>query len=446
MTTKIKTLLIFSLIIATALLMGCETDSSTDPVITQASFTVTIENVSGEFDFFASGVFNEPISNLASPATPGPIQPGDSYEFNFAAAPGHKLSLATMFVLSNDLFYAPDGDGIELFDALDNPITGDITDQFHLWDAGTEVNEEPGVGMNQPPLQAGPNTGPDDPNNTVRLVNDAFTYPSVSEVIDVTLTYDGNYEFTLEIQNVSAGASIETPLAPGVFVIHTDANPLFTEGMPDYGDGLESLAEDGDPSGLGSYLDTESGLATPLAPGVWVVHTSDMPFFAEGQPDFDEGLEDLAEDGDPGVLSTSLIGQAGIVLKGVFNTPDGSSAPGVLEPGSTYSFTFDADAGDRLSLATMFVQSNDLFYGFGENGLALFNDQGPITGDKTGSIRLWDAGTEANQWPGVGPDQAPRQFGPNAGATDPDNTVRQVNDGYTYPANNEIIKITITTN
>ena len=60
-----------------------------------------------------------------------------------------KLSFATKFVQSNDLFYAPDGEGIAVW-GDDGPITGDITDQIMLWDAGTEVNQEPGTGADQP--------------------------------------------------------------------------------------------------------------------------------------------------------------------------------------------------------------------------------------------------------------------------------------------------------
>ena len=55
-----------------------------------------------------------------------------------------------------------------------------------LWDAGTEVNEEPGVGLNQAPRQAGPNTGMTE-NGIVKMVNDGYTYPAVSEVIRVTI-------------------------------------------------------------------------------------------------------------------------------------------------------------------------------------------------------------------------------------------------------------------
>jgi hypothetical protein len=45
-----------------------------------------------------------------------------------------------------------------------------------LWDAGTEVNELPGVGLSEAPRQSGPDTGPDE-NGNVRIVSDGFTYP-----------------------------------------------------------------------------------------------------------------------------------------------------------------------------------------------------------------------------------------------------------------------------
>ncbi|WP_416208525.1 spondin domain-containing protein [Fodinibius sp.] len=51
-----------------------------------------------------------------------------------------------MFVQSNDLFFSFDSEGIALFDENGNPVSGDITDRIMLWDAGTETDEEPGVG------------------------------------------------------------------------------------------------------------------------------------------------------------------------------------------------------------------------------------------------------------------------------------------------------------
>lgn len=50
-----------------------------------------------------------------------------------------------MFVPSTDLFYAQDENGIAVFDETGMPISGDVTDQVMLWDAGTEENQEPGV-------------------------------------------------------------------------------------------------------------------------------------------------------------------------------------------------------------------------------------------------------------------------------------------------------------
>jgi hypothetical protein len=102
---------------------------------------------------------------------------------------GDMLSFATMYVQSNDLFFSPGETGISLFPG-GNPVTGDITAQVLLFDAGTEVNEQPGVGPNQAPRQAAPDTGPDE-NGTVRAISDVldgFTYPAVDAVITVTIS------------------------------------------------------------------------------------------------------------------------------------------------------------------------------------------------------------------------------------------------------------------
>ena len=79
------------------------------------------------------GVFNTPVGAMAA----GPIRPGDSYEFTVTAAPGMKFFMTQMFGQSNDWFYAPGAKGIALFDNKGAPVSGDITDQFYLWDAGT---------------------------------------------------------------------------------------------------------------------------------------------------------------------------------------------------------------------------------------------------------------------------------------------------------------------
>ena len=119
------------------------------------TFMVRLENTSPAAEFRGAGVFAVPEGAM----DPGPIGPGGAYEFTFFAAPGMRLSFANMFVPSNDFFYAPDGTGIALFDDMGMPVSGDVTSQVMLWDAGSEVNQEPGVGADQVQRQSGPDTG-----------------------------------------------------------------------------------------------------------------------------------------------------------------------------------------------------------------------------------------------------------------------------------------------
>jgi hypothetical protein len=138
-------------------------------------------------DVSESGAFTTPVGA----AGPAPAFPGDAYVFTITAMPGDRLSLATMFVQSNDLFFAPAEAGIALFDSSGNPESGDITGMVLLWDAGTEVNESPGIGPNQAPRQAGADTG-DTENGTVKQVNDGYPYPDVDQVVRITLTPIGS--------------------------------------------------------------------------------------------------------------------------------------------------------------------------------------------------------------------------------------------------------------
>jgi hypothetical protein len=118
------------------------------------------------------------------------LRSGDVFAFKVSGKPGERLTIATMLGQSNDLFYAPKEEGIPLFDADGKPIAGDITSQILLWDAGTEVNEEPGLGPNQPTFQPAPNTGPDEHGvvRPISEVKDGFHYPTVAEVLRVTIT------------------------------------------------------------------------------------------------------------------------------------------------------------------------------------------------------------------------------------------------------------------
>ncbi|MFB3133950.1 MAG: spondin domain-containing protein, partial [Rhodothermales bacterium] len=183
--------------------------------------------------------------------------------------------------------------------------------------------------------------------------------------------------------------------------------------------------------------------AVPLSPGVWVVHADPAPLFTSGAVDRGRGLEAIAEDGTPGMLLDAIAAKVGFG-GAVFNTPEGASAPGPIGPGNAYTFSLVAAPGARLSVVTMFIPSNDLFFAPDENGIALWNPDGnPVTGDVTAQVLLWDAGSEANEEPGVGPNQVQRQSGPNTGPEDGDTTVRLVNDAFTYPAVSDVIRVTI---
>ncbi len=717
-----------------------------------------------------SGIFDTPVGaespGLLTPLMDTAMDVGNAYEFSFTARPGDRLSFATMYVQSNDLFLAPGEIGIPLFTKDGQPISDDVTTLIGLWDAGTEVNEEPGVGENQAPRQAGPNTGADE-GGAVRLVDDGYTYPAVAEMVIVTITSEGGvplsdmddgdmdgetdndgetdgdgdadgdgdggmddgvdgvitpdililtnaligyfqdallvalisdettidgasggtlaiagnewvltdyspdgtlvlngtlnvgedqlpsipvtgeitasgvfngtvsldllvdvsgsepsvtgtitvgvpYDIVDIIAAAEAGgmdgdgdadadadgdmdsdgdmdgdtdmdgedgdmdhaitaadvvdretlkafvlrakemlealtaeeilAALETFRSEGewksgsiyLFVSDLQGNMIFhgedqslegqnlidledlngvkitqellaqvangggfveylwddpliegdedrsspkvgyaaplsilgqefgiasgfypnTVGMDGDGDADEEEGFEGTITSPRTFSDDPAaGLAerrtpaqftvrienigTVLAPGAWVAQRGGTPLFTAGRPDRGHGLEALAEDGNPAGLAANLPRNSG-----TFTTPVGAGGPGPLTPGNAYEFTFVARPGDRLSFATMYVQSNDLFLAPGDTGIALFTDDQPISGDITDQIGLWDAGTEVNEEPGVGANQAPRQAAANTGA-DEGGTVRLVDDGFTYPAVSDIVSITI---
>jgi hypothetical protein len=186
----------------------------------------------------------------------------------------------------------------------------------------------------------------------------------------------------------------------------------------------------------------DGGVAVPLSPTAYAVHEGDNPLFSREEAASDH-LEALAEDGMAGGLAEAAAMDA--------ETADAAAVPvdgdesGPIGPGEAYEFTVEASADHRLSLATMFVQSNDLFYAPGADGIPLFEGGEAVHGDVTDAIQLWDAGTEQNQAPGEGGDQAPRQMEAGAGAPADEavRTLMDVEDGYDYPATGDVIQVTV---
>ena len=196
--------------------------------------------------------------------------------------------------------------------------------------------------------------------------------------------------------------------------------------------------------GSADGLPTAGGEKYPfaLSPGLFVVNHKKNYFFNEGKK-ASKGLENQAEDGNPEILSKSLLTKVGSAYMGIFNTPAGADKPGPLLPGNSYEFSFNGSEGMKLNLIAMFGQSNDLFYS-PQEALDLFDKDGnALSGDITDKLLLWDAGTEVNQAPGVGDEQAPRQKMANTGHAE-NGVVKLVSDGFMYPNTRDVLRVTIT--
>lgn len=195
-----------------------------------------------------------------------------------------------------------------------------------------------------------------------------------------------------------------------------------------------------DPNGLVTAGGNKYPFA--LSPGLFVINHKKQHFFEEGEK-ASSALELQAEDGNPETLSKRLQTKVGSLFMGIFNTPVGADKPGPLLPGSAYEFTFEGAEGMKFNIIAMYGQSNDLFYAPKE-ALDLFDKNGdPLDGDITEKLLLWDAGTEVNQAPGIGDEQAPRQKMANTGKTE-NGVVKLVNDEFRYPKTSDVLRVTIT--
>jgi hypothetical protein len=419
------------------LLIACSTaacgsnDDDTDTMQPQTrTFSVQIQNIA-PWTVLKSAAQTAKTSGMV-----GPAGPGEAFELSFTAGKGQAVSFVSMLGESNDWFFAPGADGIPLYDAAGMPNSGDVTAQVGLWNAGTEVDEEPGVGADTGPKQSMPSQGAPDPDPTVRAIGasmvladgSSFAPPPVPQMIKTTLSYKGNQLFTLRLENISTATTLHTSMgdmpihaSPLLWAVHTKPAPLFAPGMADRGQGLEQIAEAGNTAPLALVMGELSGAATPVSPLVAVVHASGEPFYSIGQGDRGQGLEQLAEAGNAATLAASVPGSI------VVNTPVGAAAAGPALPGHGYQFTITAKPDDRLSFATMFGTSDDWLFGTPAGGIPLFGADGqPVSGDVTSMISLLDAGTEVNEEPGIGPDTGPQQATPDQGPVDPIRQVREV--------------------
>ncbi len=149
---------------------------------------------------------------------------------------------------------------------------------------------------------------------------------------------------------------------------------------------VENLAEPG-----GVFL-------TPL----WVgFHDGNFDSYTLGDM-ASQGIERIAEDGNPGPLREVFASESASGQDGVIFNPEGFAGAPVFEPGSVSTMVFDVDGSTQkyFSYATMVIPSNDAFVANDEaTGHQLFNENGDFMGPM--SFIVWgsqvlDAGTEEN--------------------------------------------------
>lgn len=393
---------------------------------------ISIENVLNSKPLVESGTFQ-------GTGNPALILPGQSSTITFSAAKGEAISFAAMYGASNDLFFAPDNPGIFVYDQDGKPIEGDVSEQVKLWDNGTRVNQLPGSGVNHPGTAESKNI-----SEVIGTDAQGNVYLSASKLIKATLKYNGNSQFTLTLQNTSAGTINETPLSPGVWAVSYIAGgdllnptPIFMEGKPT-ANGLTSLAEAGDNVLLKTHLTENTGIFTPLSPILVVVYNGiENPVYKIGEKDRNEGLKELAQQGNASILAASLKTKNGV--KAVYILPATSSTvllPKISgKPGGAVSQELMVSKGDRLAIATMYGFSNDWFFASGAEGIDPFKK-----GDVSTSMALYNNGTAVDQFPGAGLTQFNLAGTPLIESV-PISVVSNPNAFNTLPAINEIVKV-----
>jgi len=187
-----------------------------------------------------------------------------------------------------------------------------------------------------------------------------------------------------------------------------------------------------------------SSQAAGMSHGVYAIHQDGWPVYEPGEWTLPAtGLERLAEDGNVRPMQAYLEKHPDVVESGIFYKPLGSDSDGELWPGDVYEFHITANPGEMLSFATMLMQSNDIIYGPVDGRLPLFTSNGILrTGDISGKIGIFDAGTEANEDPLTGPNVGLNQQWLDSGEAE-DEAVRDPDDGFPYPAASTIMRITV---
>jgi len=178
---------------------------------------------------------------------------------------------------------------------------------------------------------------------------------------------------------------------------------------------------------------------------LYAVHRGESPIITPGAVvDPRSGMRALAEDGDVRPPRRYIWDNEEVLEGGIaYRNPETDKIQELM-PGNSFVFTVTADPGDRLSLATMLMQSNDAVYGTDGSGIALFDSGGqPISGNVVDQVTLWDFGTEKNELGGFGPNAGMFQGKPGDGERE-NKPVRPIDDGYEYPAPERVLEVIVT--
>ncbi|MFT3702066.1 MAG: spondin domain-containing protein [Agriterribacter sp.] len=429
-----------SIITAASVLLMASCKKDNMPVLKTG--TITVENVLNAKPLVESGTFK-------GTGTPPVILPGQSVSFSFSAAKNQRLTFATMYGWSNDLFFAPANPGIKLYNDDGTPITGDVSSAMKIWDNGTRKNQVPGKAVTHPGTAESPMKNIKEVNGTDDYGN---KYLAASKLMKVSLAYNGNSMFTVTIMNISGGSTNETPFSPGVWAISYVAGgnlllpePIYSMGKPT-ANGLTNIAEAGDNAVLSAYISANTGIFTPLSPVLVVVyhdipgyHGNDGLFFALGEKDRGQGLKDLAQKGNADVLAAYLATKTGVRNVYVLKAPSTTVLlPNIFDSkGGKVTQQLSLAEGDKIAIATMYGFSNDWFF-------ASHGDDIPAKqkGDVSSYIGLYDDGTAVNQFPGAGI----TQFNLAGTPLEESKAIDEVpnpNMFTTLPAINNIIKVTL---
>lgn len=292
------------------------------------------------------------------------INPGQTVSFEIIAVPGEELSIASKLAQSNDVFVSND-QPVALFDSSDEPLPLiNASASLRLWDAGTEANQSPLQGPDQPPRQSGPDTGAEE--GSLRIFSDSTrAMPRVSQFLDFAVVQSGG-SFDIEVLNIT-----DSPI----------------EGI--------------------------SNIPT----GFWALTNEQHRFFESGAT-ATSSLEDFAEDGNEASTIATLTGDPDVGATGSVNPVSGTTQ---------FTVTPTPEFG-YFNLAFFVSAGNDMFIAAESpialtSGGSLIPAE-TVRQSLLSQLQVWDAGTEANQSLGLGGNQALRQTFPGQGPTDPISFVR----------------------